>query len=42
MLEVVLAQGPSGLDVFLTKLVDGAALGAVYTLMALGFVIIRI
>ena len=30
----------SSLDVFLTKLVDGLALGAIYALMALGFVII--
>lgn len=30
----------SSFDVFLTKLIDGLALGAIYSLMALGFVII--
>ena len=41
MVVGLLAQAnTSGFDVFLTKLIDGAALGAVYTLMALGFVII--
>jgi branched-chain amino acid transport system permease protein len=31
---------PSSLDVFLTKLIDGVSLGAIYALLALGFVII--
>ena len=30
----------SGLDVFISKLIDGLALGAIYALLALGFVII--
>ncbi len=39
---VVIAQsaGASGFDTFLTKLVDGLALGAIYALLAVGFVII--
>lgn len=38
---IVLAQvGGSALETLLTKLLDGMALGAIYTLMALGFVII--
>ena len=34
------AAGASGLDTFLTKLIDGLALGAIYALLAVGFVII--
>ena len=38
---LILGQvGGSGLETFLTKLIDGLALGSIYTLMALGFVII--
>ena len=41
LLAIVIAQvGGSGLETFLTKLLDGVALGAIYALMALGFVII--
>jgi branched-chain amino acid transport system permease protein len=40
-MPLVIAQvGGSGLATFFTKLVDGLALGAIYALMALGFVII--
>jgi branched-chain amino acid transport system permease protein len=40
-MNLVFAQvGGSGIDTFLTKLIDGLALGAIYALMALGFVII--
>ncbi len=39
---VLLAQfeAPSALDTFIAKLIDGLALGAIYALLALGFVII--
>ena len=42
MLLVLLAQfeAPSSLDTFIAKLIDGLALGAIYALLALGFVII--
>ncbi len=40
-MELLFAQvGGSAIDTFLTKLLDGLALGAIYALMALGFVII--
>ncbi|MDJ0960058.1 MAG: branched-chain amino acid ABC transporter permease [Acidimicrobiia bacterium] len=40
-MNVLFAQvGGSAIDTFLTKLIDGLALGAIYALMALGFVII--
>lgn len=40
-MSFVIAQvGGSGIDTFLTKLLDGVALGSIYALMALGFVII--
>ncbi len=40
-MNVLFAQvGGSAIDTFLTKLLDGLALGSIYALMALGFVII--
>lgn len=39
-LPLFIGQAPSSLDVFITKLIDGIALGAVYAILALGFVII--
>jgi branched-chain amino acid transport system permease protein len=37
---LVFAQAASSFDVFLTKLIDGLALGSIYAILALGFVII--